>query len=215
MFFYTSAETKILKRLSSPPKIQDFLNTLKINFEEKGETCMSPRRVLRQREAHCMEGAMFACAALQFHGHKPLVIDLRARRPDDDHIVTVFQAGKYWGGITKTNHAVLRYREPVYKSIRELVLSFFHEYFNDKGLKTLREYTHPINISRFNKKGWQTAEEELFYIPEYIDNAKHYPILNFRQIRGLRKADKIEIKAGKLTEWQLSKGKVLRNANQY
>lgn len=207
---YNTQEEKILRKLNSPAKIQDFLNSLKINFEEKGETCMSPRRVLKYRKAHCMEGAMLAGAALQFHGLKPLVIDLKAKRPDDDHVVTVFRANGAWGGITKTNHAVLRYREPVYKTIRELAVSFFHEYFNHKGIKTLREYTLPIDLSRFNKQAWQTAEEELFYIPEFIDNAKHLAILSSKQARGLRKADKVEIDAGKLVEWKLVKGKTIR-----
>jgi hypothetical protein len=208
---YNVQERKILKKLNTPAKIQDFLNSLKINFEEKGETCMSPRRVLRKRKAHCMEAAMLASAALQFHGYKPLVIDLRAERPDNDHIVTVFRANGAWGGITKTNHAVLRYREPIYKSIRELAMSFFHEYFDDKGLKTLREYTQPINLSHFDKKSWQTAEEDLFDIPDYIDAFKHYPLISKQQIKNLRKADKIEIAAGELIEWKLSKGKTLKN----
>jgi hypothetical protein len=122
---------KIFKKLSTPQKIQDFLNSLKFNFEDDGETCMSPRQVLLKGKAHCMEDAMFAAAALEFHGHKPLILDLRAtERPyDSDHVVAVFKKFGCFGAISKTNHAVLRYREPIYKSIRELALSYFHEYF--------------------------------------------------------------------------------------
>lgn len=207
---YTNQEIKILRKLNTPVKIQDFLDQLKLNFEENGETCMSPRRVLRERKAHCMEGAMLAAAALEFHGKKPLVIDLRAERPDDDHIVTVFRKGNKWGGITKTNHAVLRYREPVYESIRELALSFFHEYFDKKGNKTLREYSLPIDLTRFKKNNWQTSEKEMFFIPQYIDSVRHYSILNKGQKRTLRKADSIEIKAGELVEWKLQNRNIIR-----
>lgn len=199
---YTQAEEKFFKKLSSPQKIQDYLNTLKFNFEKRGETCMSPRRVIQRKTAHCMEGAMLAAAALEYHGAKPLVVDLRAKRPDVDHIVTLFKFRGFWGGITKTNHAVLRYREPVYKTIHELAISFFHEYFDGKGFKTLREYSVPINLNKFNKYNWRTSDEELFAIPKAIDAAKHYTLLSSFQLKNLRTADKIEIKAGKLVEWQ-------------
>lgn len=200
---YTKKEIQVFKKLDSPKKIQDFLNLLPINFEKNGETCMSPRRVLAVKKAHCMEGAMFAAAALEFHGQKPLVMDLRSIKPgDDDHVVCVYKQFGCFGAISKTNHAVLRYREPIYKTVRELALSYFHEYFLDTGKKTLREYSEPFDLNYFNKLLWRTSEEDLFEIPHHLDSVKHFPFLNKLQIKNLRKADTIEIQAGKLVEWK-------------
>ncbi|MBI4919100.1 hypothetical protein HY837_04160 [archaeon] len=193
---------KIFKSLNTPKKIQDFLDTLKINFEEKGDTCMSPRMVLQTGKAHCMEGAMLAAVALRLQGHKPLVVDLTSTKDDFDHVIAVFKHNHHWGAITKTNHAVLRYREPVYKTSRELVMSFFHEYFKDDGRKTLRSYSLPVDLSKFDHKGWITAEEDVWYIPEHLCKIPHKNILNKSQIANLRKAHKTEIKAGKITEWK-------------
>lgn len=199
---FTTVEKRIFKRLSAPAKIQDFLETLKINFERRGETCMSPRRVLATKTAHCMEGAMFAAAALEFHGHPPLVMDLRAAKRDFDHVVAPFKIRGYWGAISKTNHAVLRYREPVYKTLRELALSYFHEYFMDDGKKTLRDYSVPMNLKQFNSLNWRTGLEDLWDIPEKLDEVKHFNILGGQQVKNLRRADPIEITAGKLIQWK-------------
>lgn len=201
-FGFNKEELRILNRLKNPRKIQDFLNELRINFEENGDTCMSPRMVLRTNKAHCMEGALLAAVALRMHGHKPLVVDMTSTRKDFDHVIAVFRKNGHWGAISKTNHAVLRYREPVYKTIRELVMSFFHEYFNDNGIKTLRSYAGPVDLSRFDKKAWMTAEEDVWYIPEYLADIRHKKILSIKQVLGLRKADEIEIKAGKLVEFK-------------
>jgi len=195
------AEIKLFKKLNTPAKIQDFLETIPFNFEKGGETCMSPRRVLKNNRAHCMEGAMLAAAILKFQGHAPLLIDLRAHKKDQDHAIAVFKINGKWGAISKTNHIVLRYREPVYDSVRQLVMSFFHEYFLDDGKKTLRSYTNPINLSKFDKKNWITSTEDLWYIDEYLNKAPHIPVLNKTQTASLRSADPIEIKAGKLTVW--------------
>lgn len=199
---WNAYEVKFFKKLGSPAKIQDYLNTLKFNFEKKGETCYSPRFVLKNKTAHCMEGAMLAAAALEFHGQPPLVMDLRSVTHDFDHVVTIFKQFGCFGALSKTNHAVLRYREPIYKTILELVLSYFHEYFLNNGKKTLREYSVPLNLSRFDNLNWRTSEHQLFQIPEYLDKVKHYKILSNKQIRNLRKADKIEIEAGNIVEWK-------------
>jgi len=195
-------ELRILKKLNTPRKIQDFLNKLQINFEKKGETCMSPRKVLREKKAHCIEGALLAALCLKLHGEKPLLVDLKTTKDDFEHVIAVFKKNGKYGAVSKTNHAVLRYREPLYRDIRELVMSFFHEYTDNKGRKTLRSFSVPVNLDRFNKKDWMTDEEDLWYIHDYLDNVKHYPILDRKQISGLRKADKIEIKAGKIAEYQ-------------
>jgi len=203
-FGYTKAEIQFFKKLNTPVKIQDYLNSIPFNFEKHGDTFMSPRRVIKEGTAHCMEGAMFAAAALEFHGHKPLILDLRSvKKPFDyDHVVAVVKIDGYWGAISKTNHGVLRYREPVYKTIRELVMSFFHEYFLHSGQKTLREYSVPLNLNRFNKINWRTSDEELWDIPIELDSTKHYQILNKKQIKNLRLADKIEIEIGKIVEFK-------------
>lgn len=196
---------RVYERLTTPVKIQDYLNTLPANFETKGETCMSPLRVAETGTAHCMEGAMFAASALRFHGFPPLVMDLRAKRPDQDHVVALFKLGGYWGAISKTNHAVLRYREPVYKTLRELALSFFHEYFeNTNGKKNLREYSLPVNLSRFDSLEWETSLEDLWDIPVAVDEARHYLLFSKSQEKFLRPAEPIEIAAGKILEWTKS-----------
>lgn len=207
-FGFSYRVIEIFKKLNSPAKIQDFLNKLRINFEEGGESCMSPSMVLKTGKAHCMEGAMFSACVLRFHGYKPLVVDLESTKEDYDHVISVFKEKGYWGAIGKTNHAVLRYREPVYKSIRELVMSFFHEYFlNSDGKKTLRRYSLPVDLSIFDDKKWMTSEEDVWYIPEYLTKIKHYPILKRWQIRNLKKADDIEIRAGKLVQEKNNSGR--------
>lgn len=197
---FNKKELKILRQLKTPQKIQEFLNKIPINFEKHCETCFSPRMVLKYNKAHCMEGAMLAAAALRVNGYNPLVVDLTTTKEDYDHVVAVFKQNNYWGAISKTNHAVLRYREPVYKTIRELVMSYFHEYFLDNGKKTLRTYSMPVDLSRFDKQNWMTSEDDVWFIPEYLEEISHKTILP-KNIK-LRKADKIEIKAGKLVEWR-------------
>ena len=200
---YNSEEIKVFRKLSTPAKVQDFLNSLPFNFERKGETCMSPSEVLRAGKAHCVEGAILAAAILEFHGAKPLILDLRStHKPFDfDHVVAVFEVDGYYGALSKTNHSVLRYREPIYKTLRELALSYFHEYFLDDGRKTLREYSDLLDLNKFNKQNWRTSKDNLFEIPEYLDRIKHYKILNTKQVRNLRLADKVEIKAGEIVEY--------------
>lgn len=206
MFNLTKREEKILKSLNNPKKIQDFLNKIPANFDYNKDTCMSPRMVLKKNKCHCIEGAILAALALRLQGRKPLIVDLTASKDDFDHVIAVFQEGQgkktRWGAITKTNHGVLRYREPVYNSIRELVMSFFHEYFDDKGKKNLRSYSNPVNLERFDHLNWTTSEEDVWFIPDYLTKVKHFSILNKQQIKNLRKADPIEIDIGKVTEYK-------------
>lgn len=199
---YSREEIKIFKRLDTPAKIQDFLNGFKFNFETQGDTCQSPRRVLKSGKAHCMEGALFAAAALEYHGNKPLVMDLKAASHDFDHVVALYEKDGYWGALSKTNHAVLRYREPIYKTLRELALSYFHEYFDDKGRKNLRKFSAPLNLNQFNYLEWRTAAGDLFKIPSVLDDIKHTSLLNPAQVRNLRKADTVEVLAGKIVEYK-------------
>lgn len=205
MYSLSPSELRTLKPLTTPVKIQDFLDTLPTNFEQHGETCMSPRRVLKERKAHCMEGAMLSALCLRLIGHPPLVLDLKVASKDDDHIVTPFKIKSHWGAISKTNHGTVRYRDPVYRTLRELVMSYFHEYTDAKGYKVLRWYSRTIDLSRFDKRSWMTAEEDVFYIPEYIDHVKHYEIVTPAQKKLLRRADKMERKLGNMLEWKRKK----------
>lgn len=201
---YTKEEISLFKKLVTPAKIQDYLNSISFNFEKRGQTCFSPREVIKNKTAHCTEGAIFACAVLEYHGYKPYIMDLRSTfKPYDyDHVVAVYKKDGFFGAISKTNHAVLRYREPVYKTIRELVMSYFHEYFLDSGKKTLREYSELLNLNKFNKLKWRTTTEHLFEIPAYLDDIKHHKILTIKQIKNLRLADRVEIESGKIVEYK-------------
>jgi hypothetical protein len=189
-----------LRRLDHPRKVQDFLETIPINHERRRETCTSPLVTLERNRAHCMEGALVAALALWMHGRPPLIMDLKTTDDDVDHLVTLFKVGRYWGGITKTNHAVLRYREPIFRDLRELAASYFHEYFLSSGKKTLRAYSEPFDLRDW-KGDWITATDDLWDLERAIDRSPHTRIVTGRQVAGLRRADAIEIRAGKLTEW--------------
>lgn len=192
---------KILGKLDTPQKIQNFLNKIPFNDETKRPTDLSPMMVLEKKTCHCLEGGVLAALALRVQGYPPLLVDLKANDYDDDHILAVFQKFGKWGAITKTNHAGLRYREPVYNSIRELAMSFFHEYFDNDGSKNLVSYSRVVNLKRFDKQGWMTTREEISYIPKYMDKVRHYPMLDEKQRKNLRKADQVEIKAANIYEW--------------
>lgn len=192
MFNLTKDEGEVFKKLHSPVLIQDFINKLEKN---DSETCMSPRKVLDENKAHCLEGALLASAILWYHGHKPILLDIKSKAKDFDHVVTLFKVGKYWGAISKTSHAVLRYREPVYKNIRELAMSYFHEYFTDDGDKTMLSYSKPFDLKKYGTM-WITSEENLWDIGGDLDDSPHYSVVP-KNLK-LRKADKIEIKIGKI-----------------
>ena len=193
-------ELRALTRLKTPRKIQDFLDSIPINKERRGETCSSPLVALRRNSAHCMEGALIAALALWLHGGAPLILDLKTSDDDVDHLVALFKHGRYWGGITKTNHAVLRYREPMFRDVRELAASYFHEYSLPNGKKTLRAYSRPFDLRRW-RGDWIATREPLWALERAIDRSPHERLLNRSQIAGLRPADRIELQAGKLVEW--------------
>jgi len=195
MFGFSKEEESFLRKLSTPAKIQDYLDTLQFNHEKQGETCMSPRRVLRTGKAHCIEGGMLACTALLLQGRKPLLLNLKVDKRDDDHVVALFKENGYWGALSKTNHAVLRYRDPVYKTIRELAMSYFHEYFLvSDGRKTMHGYSNPINLRRFGTK-WMTSDEDLWHIAETIYEGGHKASVPKVNERFLRNASAVERKS--------------------
>ncbi|OGG68117.1 hypothetical protein A3E65_00065 [Candidatus Kaiserbacteria bacterium RIFCSPHIGHO2_12_FULL_56_13] len=200
-FGLTKKELATLQRLSTPVKIQDFLDDIPFNFEEKGETHMSPRRVLRMNRASCIEGALLATLTLWLHGEKPLLMDLRAHTNDDDHVVALYKRNGHWGLVSKTNHATIRFRDPVYKTLRELALSYFHEWFlNTTGEKTLESYSDPLDLSKLGT-AWVTDEADLWWLDKKLDALPHHSLVPKKNRRYLRKADPMELMAGRFTEW--------------
>ena len=191
---------RVLRKLDTPRKIQDFLDKIPINTEDAGDTSSTPVVTLRRNTAHCMEGALLAACALAMHGKPPLLLDLKTTSDDIDHVVALFRKHGYWGGISKTNHSVLRYREPLYRDVRELAMSYFHEYTLDSGKKTLRSYSQPFDLRTW-KGDWMTSDEDQWELQTALDSSPHVRLLNRAQIAGLRRADEIERRAGKLTEW--------------
>jgi hypothetical protein len=185
---FTPRERAVFRLLGSPEKIQRFLDGLAYNKETGGPTCRSPRRVLRDRTAHCMEGALFAAAALRMLGYPPLLLDLEAVR-DDDHVLAIYRLRGRWGAMAKSNYSGLRHREPVYRTLRELVMSYFEHYYNLRREKTLRHYSRPVNLARFDAIHWMTAEEDVWAIPEYLTTIRHTPLLAPRTAATLGRVD--------------------------
>ncbi|MFN0166458.1 MAG: hypothetical protein ACKV22_08505 [Bryobacteraceae bacterium] len=195
---FSRAELAVLGKLKTPQRIQRFLDEdIGYNPEPDGPTCRSPRLVLRDRIAHCMEGALFAAAALRVQGFPPLLVDLEAVR-DDDHVLAVFRLRGHWGAIAKSNYSGLRFREPVYRTIRELVISYFEHYYNPRGEKTLRAYSRPVNLSHFDRASLMTSEEDVWAIPEYLTTISHRPVLTPEVERNLGKMDDRLFRAGRL-----------------
>ncbi len=212
-------EAKLLSKLSSPIKIQDYLDHFPENFAPIGEPIQSPSKVIANKRAHCIEGAILAAASLAYHGKPALLLDLQASNDDEDHVVALFKVNGLWGAISKTNHPVLRWRDAVYKDVRELAMSYFNEYFlfdashygkkvasSKLGTKTLRTYSKPFDLMQINPKSWWAAGD-LDWLAESLDSSPHFPILPKSAIKHLRKASGVEIKAAKLTEWGSKKTK--------
>jgi hypothetical protein len=199
-FNLSDGEYRTLASLKTPNHIQDFLDALPINHEKGGDTNYSPRLVLKEEKAHCIEGALLAAAALWLHGEEPLLLDLRSLKGDDDHVVTLFKRNGHWGALSKTNHATLRFRDPIYRNVHELALSYLHEYFLDTGKKTLRERSEPFRLKRWGS-AWITSEEPLFYLGEALDDSPHVSLIPDRNVRSIRPAGPIERRAGSIIEW--------------
>ncbi len=197
----TPAEFRTLARLDRPEKIQAFVTALPANYEPDGDTVLSVREVLRQRRAHCIEGAMLAAAALWIRGERPLLLDFEAVN-DYDHVVAVFRRNGRWGAISKTNHVPLRYRDPVYRSLRELAMSYFHEYANRRGEKTLRTYSRPLDLRGVGPALWVTNGANCWEVAERLDALRHYRLLGKRDERALRTRDRLERRAGAFRDHQ-------------
>ena len=191
----------ILERLSTPQKTQAFLNAIPANHELGGETLYSVREVLRWRRAHCIEGAFVAACALWIHGEPPLVLHLDCDPSDYPHVVALFRRGGCWGAISKTNGAVLRYRDPIYRSLRELALSYLHEYCNKRGHKTLRSYSAAFDLRRIDPALWVTRDRACLEVASRLAAARHFPLLSRRQEKLLSRRDAFEQQVGKMLQY--------------
>ena len=200
----TRAEYAILRRLRTPEKIQAFLYGLKQNFEPGGDSCNSVRTVLARRRAHCIEGAMLAACALWIHGEPPLLLDLQAVH-DFDHVVALFRRRGRWGAISKTNGIGLRWRDPIYRSLRELAMSYFHEYYNRYDRKTLRTYSRPYDLRRYQPALWVTAEDGAWDLIDALEATRHYRLLAPAQVRALTRRDPFERVVGNLLQYRKPK----------
>jgi hypothetical protein len=189
---FTPAELRKIRALKNPHGIQRFLNETPYHL---ARTAWSPRRVLRERTSHCLEGAIFAAAALRVLGFPPLILDLEAEN-DTDHVIAVFQIRGHWGSIANSNYAGCRYREPVYRSLRELAMSYFDDYFNLRAERTLRTFSRPVNLARFDNRGWMTDEKDVWYIPEYLLEISHTELLTPWQRKNLNRLDKRSFESG-------------------
>jgi hypothetical protein len=161
------------------------------------KTAWSPRRVLREWTAQCLEGAIFAAAALRVLGLRPLLLDLEAVQ-DTDHVIAVYRVNNHWGAIAKSNFSGLRFRAPVYRTLRELVMSYFEDYINLRGDRTLRAYSQPVDLARFDRShpGWMVAEQDLWWIPEHLVGIPHRRLLTPALARSLSRVDRRALAAG-------------------
>ena len=194
-------EYATLARLETPQRIQAFLNRVPANHEVGGESLLSVREVLRQRRAHCLEGAFVAAAALWVHGRPPLVVHLDCDLSDYPHCIAVFRRGRCWGAISKTNGAVLRYRDPVYRSLRELAMSYFHEYCDRRGRHTLRSYSAPFDLRRLDPAAWVTSEAMCWGVHDRLVGLRHYRLVAPRQARELSRRDPFETRLAKIVQY--------------
>jgi len=191
----TSHERQAISRLTTPAKIQAFLDDIPYSSEERYR---SPLTVLRDRCGHCFDGALFAAALLRRLGHAPRILDMLPNKRDDDHVLALFQRDGYWGALAKSNFAGLRFREPVYRTLRELVLSYFEDYYNSAGEKTLRGYTVPLNLAAYDKIHWMTRDDRLDDIGVRLSKIRTVKLLTPRMVAALNRVDERSYQAGML-----------------
>ena len=185
-FGFTPSELRKLRALRTPAGIQKFLDDLPYNLSYAAR---SPKQVLHDRTASCLEGGIFGAAALRIIGFPPLIFDLEAEQ-DTDHVVAIFKVHGHWGAVAKSNFTGCRYREPVYRSLRELAMSYFNIYFNLRGERTLRRYSRPVNLARFDNKTWMTTEKPVWFIAEYLCEIPHTSLLTAAMEKNLTRVDR-------------------------
>jgi len=183
---------RALRALKTPAQVQKFIDALPYQY---ANTALSPQRALRERKGHCLEGALLAAAALRVNGYPPLLMDLEAVH-DDDHVIALYRENGLWGGIAKSNFAGLRFRAPVYRTLRELALSYFEHYYNLRGERTLRSYAGPVNLARLDGLQWMIAEEDVWCVPELLIATRHSPLFPDKVARALPRLDRRSLEAG-------------------
>ena len=191
-FGLSPKDLRVLRALKTPQKIQKFLDALPYQY---ANTAWSPRRALRERKGHCLEGALLAAAALRVNGYPPVLMDLEAVN-DDDHVVALYRERGLWGSIAKSNFAGLRFRSPIYRTLRELALSYFEHYYNLRGERTLRSYSTPVNLERLDSLQWMTSEKNVWCVPEYLIAARHYQLFPDKVAGALTRLDRRSFEAG-------------------
>jgi hypothetical protein len=190
-FDFTRSELRKLRGLKTPAGVQKFLDDLPYNLSY---TARSPKNVLHDRTASCLEGGIFAAAALRVLGFPSLIFDLEAEQ-DTDHVVAIFKVRGHWGAVAKSNFAGCRYREPVYRSLRELAMSYFNIYFNLRSERTLRRYSRPVNLARFDDRNWMTTDKPIWFIAEYLCEIPHISLLTPAMERNLTRVDRRTFRA--------------------
>jgi hypothetical protein len=183
---FTPAELRKLRSLKDPYGIQRFVDSMPYHL---GDTAWSPRRVLRENTAHCFEGAIFAAAALRANGYPPLILDFEAEH-DTDHVIAVYRVKGHWGALAKSNYTSCRSREPVYRSLRELAMSYFNLYFNLRRERTLRTFSRPVNLARFDRLQWMTTEKPIWFIVYHLLEIPHTKLLKPGMAKSLHRIDK-------------------------
>ncbi len=191
----TPAEAELLAGLTTPLLIQAFLDTLAYSSEDRYRC---PLTVLRDRTAHCYDGAIFAAAMLKRLGHPARVLDLLPNDRDDDHLLALFQVDRHWGALAKSNFSGLRYREPIHRTVRELVLSYFEDFFNALGEKTLRGFTVPLSLARFDRRQWETDDAALDAIADELDVVRKVELITPAMVARLTLVDERALQAGLL-----------------
>lgn len=189
----TDPEKAIMAKLTDPNKIQLFLDEL-IYSADPFYRC--PLQVLQDKTAHCFDGALFAAAALRKIGYPPLILDMIPNQRDDDHLLALYKQDGHWGAIAKSNFVGLRFREPVYRNLRELVMSYFEQYYNVEREKTLRGYTVPLNLERFDKFNWMTKSDHLEKIADKLDQIRRFDLLSGKMVKRLSLLDQRSYLAG-------------------
>jgi hypothetical protein len=191
----TKSEHRMIAQLTTPRKIQDFLDGLPYSVET---AYRCPLRVFRERVAHCFDGALFGAAALRCLGYPPLILNMPAILQDDDHLLALYKRDGHWGAVAKSNFVGLRFRDPVYRNLHELVMSYFEQFYNVERKKTLRSYTVPLNLKAFDKLKWMTSDESLERIGARLDEIRKVRLLTRRMIAGLSPVDERLYQAGLL-----------------
>lgn len=186
------SEVKFLRKLKNPEGIQKFLDSIPYHL---ADTAFSPRNVMKHKTAHCLEGAIFAAAALRINGYPPLILDLEADR-DTDHVIAVYKHKNAWGAIASSNYSGCRFRAPIYRNFRELALSYFEDYFSPRKERSLRRFSKPVNLARFDDLNWMTTNKPVWFIAEYLVDIPHTELLSKSQKLGLPKMDERSIRAG-------------------